>query len=51
VHGGRLGQHRLPIPHLVIPAAAEPGGLTVLRDDADLERIAAPTGQAHDCSS
>ena len=42
------GQHRLPIPDLVIAAAAESAGLTVLHDDADFERIADITGQAHD---
>ena len=42
------GQHRLPIPDLVIVAAAESAGLTVLHYDADFERIAEATGQAHD---
>jgi predicted nucleic acid-binding protein len=42
------GQHRLPIPDLVIAAAAESAGLTVLHYDADFERIADLTGQAHD---
>jgi predicted nucleic acid-binding protein len=42
------GQHRLPIPDLVIAAAAESAGLTVLHYDADFERIADITGQAHD---
>jgi predicted nucleic acid-binding protein len=42
------GQHRLPIPDLVIAAAAEAAGLTVLHYDADLERIAEVTGQFHD---
>ena len=42
------GQHRLPIPDLVIAAAAESAGLTVLHYDADFERIADVTGQAHD---
>ena len=35
------GQHRLPIPDLIIAAAAESAGLAVLHYDADLERIAA----------
>ncbi len=42
------GQHRLPIPGLAIAAAAESGGLTVLHYDADFDRIAEVTGQAHD---
>lgn len=42
------GQHRLPIPALVIAAAAESANLTVLHYDADFERIAEVTGQAHD---
>jgi predicted nucleic acid-binding protein len=42
------GQHRLPIPDLVIAAAAESAGLTLLHYDADFERIAEVTGQAHD---
>lgn len=42
----KLGQHRLPIPDLIIAAAAEGAGLTVLHYDADFERIAAVTGQA-----
>jgi predicted nucleic acid-binding protein len=43
----RRGQHRLPIPDLVVSACAEAAGLTVLHYDADFERIAAVTGQAH----
>jgi predicted nucleic acid-binding protein len=42
------GQHRLPIPDLVIAAAAESAGLTVLHYDTDFERIADITGQAQD---
>lgn len=42
------GQHRLPIPDLVIAAAADSAGLTVLHYDADFERIAEITGQSHD---
>ena len=42
------GQHRLPVPDLVIAAAAESADLTVLHYDADFERIAEVTGQAHD---
>jgi predicted nucleic acid-binding protein len=39
------GEHRLPIPDLVIAAAAEHAGLAVLHYDADFDRIAAVTGQ------
>ena len=38
------GQHRLPIPDLVISAAAQVAGLVVLHYDADFERIAAAGG-------
>ena len=41
----QLGQHRLPIPDLIIAAAAETGDLIVLHYDADFDRIAAVTGQ------
>lgn len=41
------GRHRLPIPDLIIAAAAERSDLTVLHYDADFERIAGVTGQAH----
>lgn len=41
----RRGQHRLPIPDLVIAAAAEASGLVVLHYDGDFDRIAAVTGQ------
>ena len=40
------GQHRLPIPDLIVGAAAEASGLSVLHYDADFDRIAAVTGQA-----
>ena len=43
-----VGQHRLPIPDLIIAAAAEAGGATVLHYDRDFERISAVTGQAHE---
>jgi hypothetical protein len=43
-----LGEHRLPIPDLVIAAAAESAGLTVLHYDGDFERIAEVTGQDQD---
>lgn len=39
------GHHRLPIPDLIIAAAAESTGLSVLHYDADYERIAEVTGQ------
>lgn len=42
----RVGHHRLPIPDLVIAAAAESAGLTVLHYDADFDRIAEITGQS-----
>lgn len=38
-------QHRLPIPDLLVAAAAESAGLTVLHYDAHFEQIAAVTGQ------
>jgi predicted nucleic acid-binding protein len=41
------GHHRLPIPDLLIAAAAESASLTVLHYDADYERIANITGQPH----
>lgn len=40
------GEHRLPIPDLIIAAAAEQAGLAVLHYDADFDRIAAVTGQS-----
>ncbi|MEA3509963.1 MAG: PIN domain nuclease [Actinomycetota bacterium] len=43
-----VGQHRLPIPDLIIAAAAEAGGATVLHYHRDFERVAAVTGQAHE---
>ncbi len=39
------GRHRLPIPDLIIAAAAESAGLTVLHYDTDFDAIAAVTGQ------
>jgi len=44
----RRGQHRLPIPDLVISAAAQVAGLVVLHYDADCERIAAAGGAPHE---
>jgi predicted nucleic acid-binding protein len=42
----RTGQHRLPIPDLIVAAAAESADRIVLHYDADFDRIAAVTGQA-----
>jgi predicted nucleic acid-binding protein len=42
----KTGRHRLPIPDLLIAAAAEAAHLIVLHYDADFERIAEITGQA-----
>ena len=39
------GQHRLPIPDLIIAAAAEAARMTLLHYDADFDAIAAVTGQ------
>lgn len=44
----RRGQHRVPIPDLVISAAAESAGLIVLHYDTDFERIAAVGGARHE---
>ncbi len=44
----RLGQHRVPIPDLIISAAALKANLVVLHYDADFERIAAVGGAAHE---
>ena len=44
----RRGQHRVPIPDLIISAAARAAGLVVLHYDADFERIAAVGGAAHE---
>ena len=42
----RRGRHRVPIPDLIIAAAAEQAGMVLLHYDADFDRIAAVTGQA-----
>jgi hypothetical protein len=42
----RLGQHRLPIPDLLIAAAAEVNDLILLHYDVVFDRIADVTGQA-----
>ena len=44
----RTGHHRVPIPDLIISAAAQIAGLAVLHYDADFERIAAAGGAAHE---
>jgi len=41
----RSGRHRLPIPDLLIAAAAESAGLTVLHYDGDYDTIAEITHQ------
>jgi predicted nucleic acid-binding protein len=44
----RRGQHRVPIPDLVISAAAREAGLVVLHYDADFARIADVGGAPHE---
>lgn len=44
----RRGQHRIPIPDLVISAAALWSNLIVLHYDADFERLAAAGGAPHE---
>ena len=39
------GRHRVPIPDLIIAAAAEHAGMILLHYDADFDRIKAVTGQ------
>jgi predicted nucleic acid-binding protein len=41
----RTGRHRVPIPDLIIAAAAEASGLTLLHYDRDYDLIAEVTGQ------
>lgn len=41
----RIGQHRIPIPDLLIAAIAELNGLVVMHYDADYDRIADATSQ------
>jgi predicted nucleic acid-binding protein len=45
---GRRGQHRVPIPDLIISAAALLADLVVLHYDADFERIEAAGGAPHE---
>jgi predicted nucleic acid-binding protein len=42
------GQHRVPIPDLILAAAAESVRLAVIHYDADFERIARVTKQKHE---
>lgn len=42
------GQHRTPIPDLMLAAIAHAESAVVLHYDSDYERIAAVTGQAHE---
>lgn len=44
----RRGQHRVPIPDLIISAAALRSNLVVLHYDADFERLASVGGAAHE---
>lgn len=41
----KTGRHRIPIPDLIIAAAAEHAELTVLHYDADFDTISSVTGQ------
>ena len=41
----KRGQHRVPLPDLMIASVAEVNGLTVLHYDADFDRIAAVSNQ------
>jgi predicted nucleic acid-binding protein len=41
----KSGRHRVPIPDLLVAAAAETAGLTVLHYDSDYDTIASVTGQ------
>jgi predicted nucleic acid-binding protein len=43
----RTGHHRVPVPDLVIAAAAELAGHVVLHYDAHFEQIARVSGQPH----
>jgi predicted nucleic acid-binding protein len=42
------GQHRTPIPDLMLAAIAHANSAVVLHYDSDYERIAAVTGQGHE---
>lgn len=41
----KTGRHRVPIPDLIIAAAAESAGLTILHYDHDFDLISEVTGQ------
>lgn len=41
----KTGRHRLPLPDLLIAAAAESADLVILHYDGDFETIAEVTGQ------
>ncbi len=40
------GQHRVPLPDLIVAAVAEQAGMVLLHYDRDFDRIAVVTGQA-----
>lgn len=42
----KRGQHRMPLPDLIIAAAAELNGAVLLHYDSDFDRISDITGQA-----
>lgn len=42
------GQHRTPVPDLILAAIAAAGSAVILHYDSDYERIAAVTGQPHE---
>ena len=44
----KRGQHRVPIPDLIISATASVAGLVVLHYDSDFERIAMTGGAPHE---
>lgn len=44
----RRGQHRTPIPDLMLAAIARAASAVILHYDSDYERIADATGQPHE---
>lgn len=44
----RKGQHRMPLPDIILAATAAVHGVTILHYDGDFERISAATGQPHE---
>ncbi len=44
----KVGQHRTPIPDVMIAAVAQAHSATVLHYDSDFERICAATGHPHE---